>query len=61
MKGHLSLTQLDGPHQLIRSKIEMFCHGTARGTFLTLVAKKDILASLFANGISQIRAQHGLH
>jgi hypothetical protein len=61
VKDHLLLTQLDGPHQLIGSEIEMFCHGTARGTFLTLVAKKNILASLFANGIRQIRAQYGLH
>jgi hypothetical protein len=56
VKDHFPLTQLDGPHQLIGSEIEMFCHGTARGTFLALVAKKDILASLFANGIRQIRA-----
>jgi len=60
MKGHLSLTQLDGPHQLIGSEIEMFCHGTARGTFLTLVAKKNILASLFAYLFSQISAQYCL-
>jgi hypothetical protein len=45
---------MDGPHQLIGSEIEMFCHETARGTLLALVVKKDILASLFTNGISQI-------
>ena len=58
---HIPLTQMDGPHQLIGREIEMFCHETARGTLLALVAKKDVFARLFANRISQSRAQSRLH
>jgi hypothetical protein len=44
MENHLFLTKLDRSHQLIRSEIEVLVHRTTCGTFLTLVAEKNILA-----------------
>jgi hypothetical protein len=52
MEDHLLLTQLDGPHHLMRSEIEMLDHRAARRTFLALVAEKDILPTFRSNGFS---------
>jgi hypothetical protein len=61
MKDHFLLTQLDCPHYLIGSEIKMLNYRTTRGTFLALVAEKDILATFLANGFSQITVHYRLH
>jgi hypothetical protein len=56
MEDHLLLSQLDCPHHLVGGEIEVLYNRTTRGTFLTLVAEKDILTAFLANVFGQISA-----